>query len=47
METGQSITIYLDNELIEDLDKLAKKENRTRSNLIETIIKQGMKRVVK
>ena len=32
-------SMYLDTDLIDKLDKIAEKENRSRSNLIETLIR--------
>lgn len=38
------LSIRLDEEMIEELRVSAKKENRTLSNLIETILKDHLKR---
>lgn len=35
-----SISVRLDNDLIDWLEQVATKENRTRSNLIETVLKE-------
>lgn len=38
----QSISITIDDKLIEELDRLAEKERRSRSNMIEILIEKQM-----
>jgi len=39
---GASVSVRLSKELLEYIDARAAKENRSRSNLIETILKQAV-----
>ena len=40
----QNISLTLDDEIVEEIDKMAIEENRSRSNMIEILLKKQLKR---
>ncbi len=44
MENGDDISIYIDQPLLEEIDSIADKKERSRSQQIVYLVKQGMKK---
>jgi len=44
MSAAQSVTIRVPPEVIEKLDRLAQKEQRSRSNLVLLLVRQGLEK---